>query len=114
MIDKAIKSIIEEKLYDLHTCVVATVTRVSGNRLDVQPIPRRKYKDGREEPYPLLVNLPVVQNQATVTTNDGTFNVDFRNYQVGDRVLVVFSEKALDGVGGRKHSLSDGLVVGVI
>jgi hypothetical protein len=130
MIDKVVNNIINEKLYDLHTCVIGKITRVSGNVADVQPIPNRKYRDGKEQPYPLLINVPILQNEATVTISSKTIsvsggdgsvtipeevlNIDFREYQVGDRVLVVFSERALDGVGGRRHDLSDGLIVGVI
>lgn len=130
MIDKVIKTMISENLYDLHTCVIGTITRVVGSKADVQPLPKRKCKDGRQQDYPLLINLPILQQQATVTIpaktinvvgGDGsitipeeTLDIDFRPYVVGDRVMVVFSERALDGQGGRHHDLSDGLIVGVI
>jgi len=35
-------------------------------------------------------------------------------YEVGDIVLVVFLERARDGKGNRKHSLEDGIIVGMI
>lgn len=114
MIDKIIKSIVEEKLFDTHTCVIAKVVRVGANALDAQPLAKRKYKDGKREDYPLLTSVPFVKQEATVTTTDGTFNINFRGFEVGDTIVIVFSEKSIDGVGNRKHSLSDGLAVGRI
>ena len=128
MIDKIIKSIVDEKLFDTHTCVLGRVVNVSTNTLDVQPLPKRKYKDGRREDYPLLTRLPFTKRKANVTIPQKTINVsggygsvnipeetleiDFVPYERNDIVVVVFSEKSIDGVGNRRHSLSDGLVVG--
>lgn len=127
MIDNIIKRIVQEKIYDIHTSVIGEVVRVGVDTLDVKPLLKRKYKDGIVEDYPVLVNLPYRKESATVTIPEvstaviggpggivipeRTLDIDFRQFEVGDKVVVVFSERAIDGVGGRNHSLSDGMVV---
>jgi hypothetical protein len=94
---KFIDNVIEERLADLHTCMLCKVT--STTPLTVQPIPKRKYKDGRVENYPIITNPLTLKNMVL---------------EVGDTVVVIFSERALDGVGSRKHDLTDAIVIGVI
>ena len=132
----------------IHTAVPGRVTRVAGDRLDVEPL---------FAGMPLLVGLPVARRRYTVTVPavgytvaGGTFDVsgggggsvtvpdrlvtvpgadlvlecDGPVYEVGDIVLVVFCERAIDEallagrpvepVSSRQHDLSDGIVVGVI
>ena len=113
MIDKVIQNMINENLYDLHTCMLCRVISFneSNRTATIIPIPQRKYKDGR------IVNYPVISNVLTLRRKTRPFIdilLDVVFYESGDIVLVVFSERALDGVGDRKHDLTDAVILGVI
>jgi len=113
LIDKVIQNMINENLYDLHTCMLCTI--VSFNALNltatVRPIPQKKYKDGRVENYSAISNVPTLRRK-TRPSIDVVIDTPF--YQSGDIVVVIFSERALDGKGDRKHDLTDAIILGVI
>lgn len=108
---KFFDGIIEERVSNIHTCMPCRVEKFNGDSADVQPIPRRKLKNGQEMAYSLLVNVPILKRK-TKTGTDPV--IDSPYYEKGDIVLVVFAESALDGVGNRKHDLSDGIIIGLL
>lgn len=108
---KFLDGLIEERVANIHTCMPCRVERFYGDSADVQPIFKRKLKNGQEIAYPLLVNVPVLKRK----TKPGIEPViDSPYYEKGDIVLVVFAERALDGAGNRKHDLSDGIIIGLL
>ncbi|ABR46662.1 hypothetical protein Amet_4347 [Alkaliphilus metalliredigens QYMF] len=98
MIDKVIQDILEERLADLHTFMLCRVVSITP-QLTIRPIPKRKYKNGRTEAYPIIINPLKLKNIPL---------------EKDDVVAVAFSERALDGVGSRKHDLTDAVILGVI
>lgn len=105
----------------MHTCLWGTVLTYSqtSQTVDVQIIPRRIYSDGNgnrqtERPAPLL-GLPVV------FPGSGAYSITWP-LQVGDWVLIVFTEQALDAslrdglsdtdpLDERRFALSDGIAI---
>jgi len=88
---EVIQEYIDEKLTMTHTAMLGRLTSVTETEADVQPL---------QGGFPLLKGLPVLKQSYV--------------YEEGDTVLVVFLERARDGAGQRKHSLEDGIVVGVV
>lgn len=107
----------DTKLENLHTTLICRVTGISGNRVNVQPIGKRKGQDGKIRDYPQLYNVPVMSTRNGTSTMTPT-------YQAGDVVVVVFSERAIDRViqssgtvdpgSYRRHNINDGVVIGLI
>lgn len=107
----------DTKLENLHTMLICRVTGVSGARVNIQPIGKRKGPDGVIREYPGLYNVPVMSTRNGATTLTPT-------YQAGDVVVVVFSERAIDRVidtagtvdpgSYRRHNINDGVVIGLI
>lgn len=94
---KMIDGAIDERIANLHTCMLCRV--ISTSPVNIKPIPKRKYKGGKTEDYPLITNVLTLRGMTL---------------EAGDTVVVIFSERALDGVGNRKHSLEDAIIIGVI
>lgn len=110
---KFLDGIIEERVSEIHTCMPARVVKFdeATGKVDVQPLFNRKLKNGNTVPYPMLVGLPVLKRKTKPGLEPIT---DIPFYEKGDIVLVAFAERALDGVGARKHDLSDGIVIGLL
>ena len=115
--DRFLNDLFDTKLSELHTMLICRVVAATATTASVQPIGKRKGPDGVVRAYPQLTNLPIM------STRHGTTNLT-PVYQVGDVVVVVFSERAIDGVIGssgtvdpgsyRKHNINDGVVIGLI
>ena len=132
MLDKVIKNMIEERLNEVHTCMLCRVISYNENteKARIKPLQQRKYKDGKAEDYPIIENVPVLKRkvkrkETTTTTVEGTSNLvqetgedeiytDTPYIENGDTVLVVFTERARTGEGTRKFDLSDAVILGVI
>lgn len=84
---------------------------------DVTPLYKQKFKDGTEEPFPMILSIPVAHLKA------GPFIIR-PPYKRGDIVVVAFSDYATDEtlltgtpqapMSNRKHSLDDAIVIGGI
>ncbi len=109
--DQVIDGAIESKLYDLHTWLPAKIVKVKGNqKVDIQPLLKRKYKDGT------LVLLPVIQDVPVYMPRGAAFYIKLP-VAVGDTGIALFSERSLDVwkvQGGtvdpqdpRRHDISD-------
>ena len=70
-------------------CVVIGVADIANQRIDVQPVVNRKYKNDRVEQHPPILAVPLVFPSSS--TSSVTFPVN-----VGDTVLCVFSQRGLD------------------
>ena len=109
-----IKEYLDEKTSMLHTALLGRITSVSEKEADVQPL---------QGGFPLLKSLPLLTHRYeytdTLDTDTGSGPTETRYvegpvYEVGDIVLVIFLERSRDGKGNRKHSLEDGIIVGMI
>lgn len=106
---KFISDMIEQRLTNLHTCMLGRIERFDHQNMtaNVQPLAKRKFVGKEPQAMPLLINVPVSFLKA------GAFFIR-PPYKKGDLVLVVFTEQSLDGVSSCRHSLDDGVVVGGI
>ncbi len=104
---RVVDGIIERRLQNLHTSLMATVIAIrASGRIDAQPVNSK---------YPLLQNMPaVVHHGHTASSCPYGGLVVTPYYNVGDKVLVVFTERDMGDQSTRKHSLSDGVVVGKV
>lgn len=104
------------KLYTAIPCVVLTVHgNLAQQKVDVQPSINTRYKDGTDEEHPPLLGLPVIFPASRTSMLSFPINV-------GDTVLVVFSQRGMDnfkiGTGNptvptdaRTHNLKDGVAI---
>lgn len=112
-LEKVIQTAIDSALKEVHTCLPAVVTKVSGQTIEAQPTIQRKIS-GELVNIPLLVDVPLRYQKTSKFSI--TFPVD-----IGDHVMIIFSERSIDTwlLSGeiqapgdiRKHSLSDGFAI---
>ena len=115
-LNKAIHSVVEYRLSNLHTCLPGRVEKYDPEtqKADVKPLLKRKFKDNTEIELPVIVNAPVVFPRS------GGGSLTFPVVK-GDGVLLLFSERSLDqwlSAGGdvapddrRKFDLSDAIAI---
>lgn len=114
-----VKSVIKEwsqdALSNVHTALPAIITAydAGNNRASCKPVGTMRTKDGRNIPYPVVHNVPVV----FPTGRGGKAGCVFP-IRSGDGCLLVFSEaQAEDFLSGgvskdlRRHSLNDGICI---
>ena len=80
------------RLSNLFTCMVGVITNVVSleeQRIHVQPLVNRVYKDGEIQEYPSLLSIPVQFPSSSSSA------LTFPLHQ-GDTVILVFSQKGLD------------------
>lgn len=116
----ALNGFIEEKLLNLHTAMPCKVLSFNGAEATIQPLFLKTTNEGQEQ-YPVIEGVPVLKHRFKV--NGSAPQLYESVYQPGDKVYVVFSERALDHVLGgdvadpefnRRHSLEDAVIVGLI
>lgn len=107
---KFLRGFLEGELSRLHTALPCRLTSLS----PVSAVPLVRL-DGQNKP-PVLTNLYILQHRYKYACAElGEHECTGPIYEVGDRVLVVFLERPLDAAtSGRRHDLSDGVVVGLI
>lgn len=107
---------IRNRLAELYTALPAEITSYDfrTQKASVKPTIRRRYADGRIEPYPVINNVPVIFPRAGGASL--TFPV-----KPGDTVLLIFASRSLDtwaNSGGtvdqddnRMHDLNDAIAI---
>lgn len=114
-LDEILRNAVDGMMLDLHTCTPVQVVRVRSNGLvDLQPLIKRKYRDGA------LVALPVIQGVPVEHPRGTNWWVKLP-VTVGDYGRAVFTERSLDvwSVAGgvvdpadtRHHDMSDAVFV---
>lgn len=126
---KFFKNLIESALLGVNTCMPCKVLSYdeTTRRAKIQPLFMTKTINGEPEPLPVLDNVPVLFQRFKYTDRDnGNHTVTQEMIPVlekDDVVLVVFAQRALDKVLNgqmaypeinRRHSLNDGVIVGVL
>lgn len=76
-------------LYTCIPCVVISNSEIASQRIDVQPVVNKKFKNDNVEQHPVILAVPLVFPSSS--TSALTFPVN-----VGDTVLCVFSQRGLD------------------
>jgi len=113
---QAIVATFQSLMSELHTCLPGRIEKYtqSTQKANVQPLLKKKYKDGTVESLPVLVNVPVVFPR---TKSAGiTFPIS-----KGDGALLIFCERSTErwlSDGGevepgdpRKFDLSDAIAI---
>ena len=114
--DKLFEQMFDEHLYNLHTAMPCTIIEYYPDELkaDIQPKFQRK-KAGEVSDYPMIEKVPVVKSLVMCADPKGECECGhYFELEEGQEVLVVFTERALDYVGNRRHDLRDGLIVAVM
>lgn len=113
-LSEVVKEAILSSRVTLHTALPGQVEKFdkSTGRADIQPLIKKKYKDGTE------VNLPVITSVPVGFQRTQNASISFP-LVAGDTGLIIFSERSMDKwlvSGGvvlpddtRKHNLSDGI-----
>lgn len=114
---KVLRDAIDARLAEVHTCLPAEIVKFdkATNLADVSPCLKRKYAADEA-----VVDLPVIPSVPVVQPRGGGAAILF-DLKPGDPVLLVFSERSIDGwktTGGkvdpkdpRKHHLSDAFAI---
>ncbi len=112
-VNDTISQALDTALGGLRVATPGRVTAVGNGTVDVQPLIKIKTEDGHAS-APLLVGVPVVQPAA------GGYTITFP-IAVGDTVLVVYQDRAIDGwadkgeegvqVEYRAHHPSDAIAI---
>ena len=134
------RGMIEERVAQIHTAMPCRVESFNESDVtaDVKPLFKAKYKGKESEERPIIKDVPLIKRKRkrekiTTTTVDGTSDIrqatgddeiyiDSPYLETGDIVMVVFCERALDGlnsepiepISARKHSLQDAVILGVL
>ena len=82
---------INYQLRGVNTSIPAEIVKYdyTKQKADVQPLLRKKYKDGTVESLPIITNVPVVFPKG------GAFSMHWP-LSVGDSMLLVFAQRSLD------------------
>jgi hypothetical protein len=83
---------IESYLQDCYFCmpaIVVGVQEIQQMKVDVKPLPKRKYKDSSVVEFPVLQSVPVVMPNTTTSSVSLPVNQ-------GDTVLLVFCQREID------------------
>jgi hypothetical protein len=113
--DVVITDAIAAAMRDVHTWLPAKITAViSPSMVTIQPLLKRKYKDGS------IVDLPVIQNVQVIMPRSPSYWIKLP-FKVGDTGIALFCERSLDvwNVKGgsvdpadtRTHDLSDAVFI---
>jgi hypothetical protein len=114
-INELVKELIDNSLQDLHVALPAKIEKYDPQKMraEVVPLAKKKLND-QEFEMPKILEVPVAH------LNAGPFIIR-PPYQKGDKVQILFNERALDNllISGdpesteyeRKHSLDDAVVI---
>jgi len=109
---------IEKVMSELHVCMPGRIILYehSTRKARVQPLLNRTYKDGTNQPMPIISGVPVVRMMGA----GGQASLDMPIFP-GDGCLLFFSDRSMDdwlSSGGsvrpddrRKHDLSDAIAI---
>ena len=109
----ALENLIDNKISNINTSIPATILSYSSGRATVRPQGTKKFEDGRELPYPVISNVPIV----FPTGGGGNMGVTFP-IKPGDGCLLQFSQANMqqflsktDTDDKRNFQLSDAICI---
>jgi len=124
---KIIKTLIDQKLLNLHTAYFAKVLSVDGNSAKIQPLFMAKEK-GKTAQKRAVLTAPILKNVKKLSTQ--TLTIDgspvtlpkVTNIEEGDVVYVLCAERDItEAIKGKctvpalgHHRMSDSVIVGVV
>lgn len=115
IIEAAIEAVAERLIDDIHTAMPATVKRYNQDgTINAQPDITTTDNAGNTLQMPVIYKIPVVM------PGIGTLKIE-APINIGDKVLLIFAERAIDGWIGkmaqsvetdkRRHSLTDAIAI---
>lgn len=114
----AVRRLVESRVAEVHVALPGRVVAYdyAQQRATVKPDMHRQYRDGRVDPYPTIVGVPMIWPRTSGGSASLTMPV-----LPGDPVLLLFSERSLErwlSTGGadrpgdpRKHDLTDAIAI---
>lgn len=90
-LNKAVRAVIDNRLADVHTALPGRIESYdhAQQRASVSPVLRKRYRDGQEDNYPVITNVPVIWPRG----GGGSITMPL---QAGDGCLLVFSERSIE------------------
>lgn len=103
----SLKNVIRNELIDLNTSLNGEVVDYADGLATIKPLANKTFEDGDSLPFPNLVHVPI----RWPSFNGGKCGVK-GPIRKGDKVLIVFSQQAIDGSDDlRRHDLSDAYAI---
>jgi hypothetical protein len=111
-----IRQAISSQLCSVHTCLPAEIVTYdyTVQKATVQPLLRKRYRDGTVQALPEITNVPVIFPRSS------SFSMHYPLNQ-GDNVMILFSERSIDQwltsggeitpLDSRKFDLSDAIAI---
>lgn len=103
------KNLIEQKLLATHTCYLAKVLSVNGNKANIQPLSLVKAVGSTPKRQAMINNTPICKHVLEDITEGSTVVVACMERDISQTRKGIFALPSL-----RRHSLSDSIVIGVI
>lgn len=97
---KLMEGMKKNNLSRINSCKICDVDKFNGSTADLIAPNGNK-----------LIDVPIMKKK--YKSND-IVTIKELYLEKGDKVVVIFSDEPLDGVGKRQHDLIDGIVIGVI
>ena len=103
----SLRELIQSELVDVNTSINAVVVSYKDGLATVRPTADKLFKDGDTLPFPEIPNVPI----RWPSFNGGRCGLK-GPIRAGDKVLLVFSQQAIDGTDdARRHDLSDAYAI---
>lgn len=103
----SLRELIQSELVDMNTSINAVVVSYKDGMATVRPTADKLFKDGETLPFPEIPNVPI----RWPSFNGGRCGLK-GPIRAGDKVLLVFSQQAIDGTDdARRHDLSDAYAI---
>lgn len=103
----SLRTLIQSELVDLNTSIHGTIVSYENGFATVKPSANKLFQDGDSLPFPDIPNVPI----RWPSFNGGLCGIK-GPIRSGDKVLIVFSQQAIDGTDDmRRHDLTDAYAV---
>lgn len=103
----SLRTLIQSELVDLNTSISGTVVSYANGLATVKPEANKLFQDGDSLPFPNIPNVPI----RWPSFNGGQCGIK-GPIRSGDKVLIVFSQQAIDGTDDmRRHDLTDAYAI---
>lgn len=102
-------NLVEQKLLSLHTCYLAKVLSVNGDKANIQPLSLVKAVNSTAQRQTVINNVPICKHALTDTLDGSTVVVACMERDISQTRKGIFALPSL-----RRHSLSDSVIIGVL
>lgn len=103
----SLKATIKNEMVDINTSLNGEVVSYSNGLASIKPLANKMFDDGDSLPFPIIDNVPI----RWTSFNGGKCGIK-GPIRKGDKVLLVFSQQAIDGtLDQRRFDLSDAYAI---